>query len=115
MSVRCTKESLLSEYLTSVYVGRGANGVEQAAAGYFDRPPLTLSPAECFFIAERIALPNALRPARVRNILRRVAVRDIMGEHIVHLAPTYDRVFGKRAGATIDTIVSEVLGDNRTG
>lgn len=95
------RAQVLSEYLTSVYLGRNARGVAAAAKAYFNKEAPELSRAEAFFIAERIALPNRVRAARITNLLRRPAIRSAIGADIQVLPTTYQNCFGDAAARVV--------------
>lgn len=99
---------LINRYLREVYLGRNHFGVQAAARGYFGVLPENLSAVQAFFLAERPALPNRWRAARVRNILERPHVRAILGEDLGLLADCYGRVFGETAAVEISTVVGHV-------
>jgi membrane peptidoglycan carboxypeptidase len=73
-SASAPKTSILAEYINTVYWGRSYYGIDDAAKGYFNACRRSLSCAQSFFLAERIALPNQLSLPRIRNLLRRPAV-----------------------------------------
>ncbi|MCV7015101.1 biosynthetic peptidoglycan transglycosylase [Mycolicibacterium madagascariense] len=72
------KSQILSDYLAYVYWGRNYFGVEAASNGYFGSSSRSLSVAESFFLAERLASPNRLLPARVEELLSRPCVKHVM-------------------------------------
>jgi len=88
---------LLTEYLMRVYLGSSSFGIQRAAQHYFNRRAETLTPAESFFLAERIALPNTWRERRMVNILARSSIRALLGEWIYDLPSTYGSAFGQAA------------------
>jgi membrane peptidoglycan carboxypeptidase len=88
-----SKLDLLDEYLRTVYLGRGAYGVQNGAGSYFSKPAAELSVSESFFLAERIALPSVLRAARIRNLLRRNQVNDAVGSELHRLPSIYGTWF----------------------
>jgi membrane carboxypeptidase/penicillin-binding protein len=59
-----SKTEILELYLNSIYLGRGAWGVELAARAYFDKPVSALSPAEGAFLAGLAKGPNYFNPDR---------------------------------------------------
>jgi membrane peptidoglycan carboxypeptidase len=84
-----SKFDLLEEYLRTVYLGRGAFGVQNGALFYFSKGAAELSVSESFFLAERIALPNILRVGRVRNLLRRNQVKVALCSELERLPGVY--------------------------
>ncbi len=67
-----TKDQILEDYLNTIYLGRGAYGVEAAAHAYFDRPVSELTLEQGAVIAGLIPAPSRWDPgldgaqARVR-------------------------------------------------
>jgi membrane carboxypeptidase/penicillin-binding protein PbpC len=106
LSLRTEKSELLAEYLNSVYLGASVYGIPAAATYYFDKSAKDLSCSEAFFLAERIALPNNFRIARVRNILARMPVLAVLGPQVAELPSVYGHRFGDRAKAELETVVS---------
>jgi len=93
---------LLAEYVNSLYWGRSYYGLDRAAEGYFGRTRCSLTPAQSFFLAERIATPNAVSVSRITNLIRRTAIRksllqrDTSIQEVIHL---YEKVYGAEAKA----------------
>lgn len=58
MNQELTKDEILDFYLNTIYLGRGAYGVEAAAKAYFDKPAAGLSLAEAGVIAGTIRIPD---------------------------------------------------------
>lgn len=110
LTLTTDKQSVLVQYLDSVYFGRTYFGVQSAAMGYFLTSAATLSPSQGFFLAERIALPNKFRPERVRNILSRRIVRSILGPDIQTLPSVYGERFGQIAERQVAHILIQVVG-----
>lgn len=73
-SATIPKATLLKDYVASVYLGKSYYGLDQAAKGYFETPRSSLSILQSFFLAERVAAPNRIAPARIANLLGRPAV-----------------------------------------
>lgn len=106
----CASESrsdLLAEYLNRIYFGRQAFGVYAAATTYFGRPAALLTRCESFFLAERIALPNGVRLARVRNLLARGIIRELLGSQLLQLPGIYEDCFGRDAAAGMQLVISQ--------
>lgn len=59
-----SKDEILELYLNSIYLGRGAWGVEMAARGYFGKSVSALTPVEAAFIAGLAKGPNYFSPDR---------------------------------------------------
>lgn len=74
LSATNDKAALLKEYINNVYWGRSYYGLDAAARGYFGTVRQSLSPAESFFLAERLANPNRVSIPRILNLLRRTPI-----------------------------------------
>jgi penicillin-binding protein 1A len=61
---RFSKDQILALYLSRVYFGAGAWGVEAAAERYFDRPAKELSLKESALLAGLLKAPSRLNPAQ---------------------------------------------------
>jgi membrane peptidoglycan carboxypeptidase len=57
-----SKETILIDYLNTVFYGRNAYGIEAAAQAYFDKPASELTAAEGAVLAALLQAPNALAP-----------------------------------------------------
>lgn len=60
---RFTKEEILALYLSRVYFGAGAYGIEAAAERYFDRPTRELTLLQAAMLAGLVKAPSRLNPA----------------------------------------------------
>jgi len=60
---RFTKDQILALYLSRVYFGAGAYGVEAAAERYFDRPARELTLLQAAMLAGLVKAPSRLNPA----------------------------------------------------
>ncbi len=65
-----SKNEILELYLNSIYLGRGAWGVEMAARGYFGKSVGALTPVEAAFIAGLAKGPSYFSPDRNANRAR---------------------------------------------
>jgi penicillin-binding protein 1A len=61
---RFTKDEILALYLSRVYFGAGAYGVEAAAERYFDRPARELTLLQSAMLAGLVKAPSRMNPAR---------------------------------------------------
>ncbi|MBL8538541.1 MAG: PBP1A family penicillin-binding protein [Hyphomonadaceae bacterium] len=61
---RFSKDEIIALYLSRVYFGAGAYGVEAAAERYFDRPARELTLLQAAMIAGLVKAPSRLNPAR---------------------------------------------------
>ncbi|MFC5139459.1 transglycosylase domain-containing protein [Actinomycetospora rhizophila] len=59
-----SKDEILTDYLNSIYFGRGAYGIQAASQAYFGRPVETLTPAEGALLAGVIQAPSKWDPAQ---------------------------------------------------
>src|SRR4051794_8729602 len=64
MSQTVPKDTILADYLNTIYFGRGAYGIETASQAYFGKPAKALTPAEAAVLASSIRSPAAYDPAR---------------------------------------------------
>lgn len=64
LETRFSKEEILRLYLSRVYFGAGAYGIEAAAERYFDRPARELTLLQAAMIAGLVKAPSRLNPAR---------------------------------------------------
>ncbi|WP_448073975.1 transglycosylase domain-containing protein [Georgenia yuyongxinii] len=58
-----SKETILENYLNTIYFGRGAYGIEKAAQAYFGKPAAELTISESALIAGIIPSPSRWDPA----------------------------------------------------
>ena len=63
LETRFTKDEILALYLSRVYFGAGAYGIEAAAERYFDRPARELTLLQSAMIAGLVKAPSRLNPA----------------------------------------------------
>jgi membrane peptidoglycan carboxypeptidase len=103
-----SRTDVFVEYLQNVYLGRSCYGVAFAARTYFNRSHSELTPPQSFFISERIASPNTWRSGRLRNILRRVIIRKLLGFELKDLPMIYGKFFGQNAQNDISMIISQL-------
>jgi len=83
-----SKTEILELYLNSIYLGRGAWGVEMAARGYFGKSVAALSPVEAAFIAGLAKGPSYFSPdrnaararARMAYVLGRMREDDMIDQ-----------------------------------
>lgn len=99
---------ILAEYLDRVYFGRTYFGIHSASEHYFRRSSAALTVSQSFFVADRIALPNTWRTARIANILRRQLVRDLLGPGLEELPAIYAHSFGQSAGDAVQHVVDSM-------
>ncbi|MDQ3958495.1 MAG: penicillin-binding protein, partial [Actinomycetota bacterium] len=59
---RYSKEEILGFYLNTIYLGRGAYGIEAAARAYFDKHADELSLKQAAYLAAIIPAPESLQP-----------------------------------------------------
>ena len=83
---RMTKDQILTEYLNTVYFGRGAYGIQAAAEAFFGVSAMKLTLAQSAFLAGLIRAPQALDPNihRADALARRGQVLDAMrAQHMI--------------------------------
>lgn len=62
MEARCSKDEILSYYLSTVYFGSGYYGITDAAKGYFNKTPIELNLAEKAMLAGVLNAPSIYSP-----------------------------------------------------
>ncbi|HYO61233.1 MAG TPA: transglycosylase domain-containing protein, partial [Actinomycetota bacterium] len=83
---RYSKKQILGFYLNTIYLGRGAYGIEAAARAYFDKHAEELTLREAAYLASIIPSPEALDPttnplgARQR---RNLVLQEMAGEGFI--------------------------------
>jgi membrane peptidoglycan carboxypeptidase len=88
--------SILVEYVNTVYWGRCYRGVDMAAEGYFNAARASLSIAQSFFLAERLAAPNRVSVWRISNLLKRIPIRLTLtrnGGTLADIIALYEEVY----------------------
>ena len=83
-----SKNEILEVYVNSIYLGRGAWGIDMAANGYFKKPASQLTVAEAAFLAGMAKGPASFNPdrfpararARVAYVLNRMQEDKIVTE-----------------------------------
>jgi len=91
---RFTKNELLRLYLSRVYFGSGAWGLEAASETYFGRPPTEISLSEAALLAGMLKAPSALNPAhhpdaaarRMYIVLRSMERQKLLGDGVLETA-----------------------------
>ncbi|MEM9600841.1 MAG: PBP1A family penicillin-binding protein [Pseudomonadota bacterium] len=91
---RFTKPELLRLYLSRVYFGSGAWGIEAATDRYFGRPPDRIGLSEAALLAGLLKAPSALNPSyapdraaeRMRTVLRAMDRQGLMAEGVLETA-----------------------------
>ena len=89
-----TKDELLEMYLSRIYFGSGAWGLESASLRYFDKPASDLSLAEAAMLSGLLRSPSAANPvanfdratARQHVILDSMDAQGLLGENIAAAA-----------------------------
>jgi membrane carboxypeptidase/penicillin-binding protein len=93
---RASKPKILEEYLKIIYLGKSFYGIDQATKNYFNSTIEYLSPAQSFFLAERIAAPNFIDLNRIKIILDRPIIKQYVlqdEKNIVELVNIYEMFF----------------------
>ncbi|MEM7730273.1 MAG: PBP1A family penicillin-binding protein [Pseudomonadota bacterium] len=93
---RFTKSELLRLYLSRVYFGGGAWGLEAASQTYFGRSPDEISLSEAALLAGLLKAPSALNPAsnpdgaaaRMRTVLRAMDRQGLLDDGVLAQALT---------------------------
>jgi len=89
-----TKDELLEMYLSRVYFGNGAWGLEAASESYFGKPAAELTLAESALLAGLLKAPSRLNPARdpaaaqirQRIVLEAMERQNLLDEGVLELA-----------------------------
>ena len=89
-----TKDELLEMYLSRIYFGSGAWGLESASLRYFDKPAAQLSLAEAAMLSGLLNAPSAANPvtnfdratARQHVILDSMDAQGLLGDNIAAAA-----------------------------
>lgn len=102
-----SKADILADYFQRVYLGGSCYGVASAAQKYFKCSLSDLTPAQSFFISDRIGSPNVWRYGRLKNILHRMAIRRLLGHNLIYLPGIYGKFFGHRAEVAVNMIISQ--------
>ena len=91
---RYTKNEILIMYLNVAPFGRGAYGLQSAAAVFFDKRPSELTTAECAFLVGALANPTHYDPRRNHNraVARRNVVLRLMVDEGYLDEQTYDAI-----------------------
>jgi penicillin-binding protein 1A len=79
---RFSKDEILALYLSRVYFGAGAYGVEAAAERYFDRPARELTLLQAAMIAGLVKAPSRLNPARQDIEAARARAEVVLNEMV---------------------------------
>ncbi|HYN36520.1 MAG TPA: transglycosylase domain-containing protein, partial [Actinomycetota bacterium] len=78
---RYSKKEILGFYLNTIYLGRGAYGIESAASAYFEKDAHQLNLGEAAYLAGIIPSPESYQPTDVKAaVARRDGVLDVMLE-----------------------------------
>src|SRR6266481_1385897 len=98
-SILNRKRDILKEYLNTIYWGRSYFGIDHAAKGYFNRPRQSLTVAQSFFLAERLAAPNRISAGRISRLLMRSPVKATLscnGSTVAEVLRLYRHICGSR-------------------
>lgn len=125
-----SKDEILSRYLNTIYFGRGAYGVQEAAQAYFGKDAKDLTDEEAAVLVAVIPAPSAYDPAEdpekaqqlwTRVIERRVnatggltsAEADAM-QFPETIPPGRTNVLGGTNGYLLDTVRNELIAQGMT-
>lgn len=76
--IRCSKPAILSDYVRNVYWGKAYYGISAASNGYFGIIESRLTPAQSFFLVDRLGTPNIMFPDRVMESLTRPLIWSLL-------------------------------------
>lgn len=82
LETRFTKDEILALYLSRVYFGAGAYGIEAAAERYFDRPARQLTLLQAATLAGLVKAPSRLNPARQDIAAARARAEVVLSEMV---------------------------------
>ena len=105
---RVCKNQILEQYLNTVYLGRGAYGVQAAAETYFNKPASEINYAEAAVLTSLVRNPSGYDPIRFPKVAkeRRAVVLKRMVEQklitngerrFINAAPLPTQTFGRPA------------------
>jgi membrane peptidoglycan carboxypeptidase len=95
-SAAMSKATILDEYVSTVYWGRCYRGLDMAADGYFNATRASLSIAQSFFLAERLAAPNRVSVGRISNLFKRIPIKLTLarnGGTLADIIALYDEIY----------------------
>ncbi len=127
---RFSKDEILALYLSRVYFGAGAYGVEAAAERYFDRPARELTLLQSAMLAGLVKAPSRLNPARqdiaaardrAELVLANMVQEGFISDAERHAAMQEELVISRRNPAGVlgyyrdwvDPLLNEVIGAQR--
>ncbi len=127
---RFTKDEILALYLSRVYFGAGAYGIEAAAERYFDRPARELTLLQSAMLAGLVKAPSRMNPARQDMSAAReraeVVLQEMVNEGFISDAERQaalgeELIVSRRNPAGIlgyyrdwiDPILNEIIGQER--
>ena len=130
LETRFTKDEILALYLSRVYFGAGAYGIEAASERYFDRPARELTLLQAATLAGLVKAPSRLNPARQNFEAARDRAEVVLNEMVTlgyvsdaeRQAALQDQLVVSRrnpAGVLgyfrdwIDPLLNEVIGTTR--
>ncbi|HRE44167.1 MAG TPA: PBP1A family penicillin-binding protein, partial [Terricaulis sp.] len=127
---RFSKDEIIALYLSRVYFGAGAYGIEAAAERYFDRPARELTLLQSAMLAGLVKAPSRLNPARqditaarerAELVLAEMVSMGFIGEAERRAAAQEELLISRRNPAGIlgyyrdwiDPLLRQVIGDQR--
>ncbi|WP_284690631.1 transglycosylase domain-containing protein [Brachybacterium epidermidis] len=125
-----SKDEILSRYLNTIYFGRGAYGVQEAAQAYFDKDAVDLTDEEAALLVAVIPAPSSYDPAedpeRAEQLWTRVIERRVNAtgglspeeaDAMVSpetIPPGRTNALGGTNGYLLDTVRNEMLAQGMT-
>ena len=82
LETKFTKQEILALYLSRVYFGAGAYGIEAAAERYFDRPAHDLTLLQSAMLAGLVKAPSRLNPASQDMAAARARADTVLQEMV---------------------------------
>ena len=109
------KDQILEQYLNTVYLGRGAYGVQAAAETYFDKPASQINYAEAAVLTALVRNPTGYDPIRYPKVAkerRQVVTKrmveqgliDVSQAKFINATPLPSQTFGRPPAATSQSL-----------
>ncbi|UDY35907.1 transglycosylase domain-containing protein [Dermatobacter hominis] len=109
------KDQILEQYLNTVYLGRGAYGMQAGAQTYFNKPASEINYAEAAVLASLIRNPNGYDPIRFPKVakerrlvvLKRMQEQGLVNEQeaaMIAASPLPTEAFGRPVATTTESL-----------
>jgi penicillin-binding protein 1A len=112
---KACKDQILEQYLNTVYLGRGAYGMQAGAQTYFNKPASEINYAEAAVLASLIRNPNGYDPIRFPKVakerrlivLKRMQEQDLITDQeatLIAASPLPTEAFGRPVATTTESL-----------